>query len=340
MTPREAGAAPSDVRSKLGAAWRSIGSRSAGAAHRLEALQLDPLSIGNQPLLAALDGEGRRHLLVPLLHGAADVEDSRSAGVILSTRTLDRPGGHQRYADLACMRTDLTGVFAGLAADVCATVIGATEPGLLVAQKLSAWRELFETPPLVWSSGRLAGLFAELLVLRTLLDADGSAASAWSGPLGEAQDFRRGRHAIEIKATLSPETRMVSVHGWDQLEPPTDGTLRLGWFRLRLSDGGNTVPELIADCLGRAGVPGDVQTRLDRLGLPELDSKELHLRLQLAEERWFEVDAAFPAVVPARFAAGHIPTGVVSLEYRIDLDTVRPSPTDRAAAIARLLDLS
>lgn len=340
MTPHEAGAAASDVRSKLGAAWRSIGGRSAGAAHRLEALQLDPLSVGNRPLLAALDGDGRRHLLVPLPSGSADVEDSRSAGVILSTRTLERPDGHQRYADLACMRTDLTGVFAGLAADVCATVIGATEPGLLVAQKLSAWRELFETPPQVWSPSRLTGLFAELLVLRTLLDVNSSAASAWSGPVGEAQDFRRGRHALEIKATLSPETRMVSVHGWDQLEPPPDGSLMLGWFRLRLNDSGRTVPELIADCLSRAAVPQDVHTRLDRLGLPELDSKELLLQFQLAEERWFEVDAAFPAIVPARFAAGHVPTGVVSLEYRIDLDTVRPSPNDRAAAIARFLDPS
>lgn len=338
MTTRSPRADLSDVRSKLGSAWRSLGDREIRGTPRLEALQLDPLSVGGRPLLAALDGDGQRHLLVPLPPGSADVEDSRSAGVVLSTRTLERSDGQQRYADLACIRTDLTGVFAGLAADICTTVIGETEPGLLVAQKLGAWRELFDTPQQVWSPSRLAGLFGELLVLRALLDADTSAASAWSGPVGEAQDFRRGRHALEIKATLSPETRMVSVHGWDQLEPPPDGDLALGWFRLRLNERGTTVPELITECLSRAAAPQDIHTRLDRLGLPELGSKELHLRFELVDERWFVIDAAFPAITPARFTGGHVPPGVVSLEYRIDLDTVVASLDGRATVLDRFLD--
>lgn len=335
MTTDRNGPAASDVRSRLGSAWHSLTERNVGIAHRLDALQLDPLHVDDRPMLAALDSDGRRHLLVPLPDSSGDVEDSRSAGVNLSTRTLDRPGGRQRYADLVCLRTDLAGVFAGLSADVCTAVIGSPAPGLVVAQKLSAWRELFEAPQQAWSTGRVAGLFAELLVLRSLLELDSSATDAWRGPLGEAQDFRSGGHALEIKATLSPETRMVSVHGWDQLEAPVGGDLQLGWFRLRPDEHGQTVTELVDECLARASAPGDIHTRLDRLAVPPLDSGALLLRLRHVEERWFAVDDSFPAIIPARFTTGHVPTGVISVDYRVDLDTVPPMPVDRAAIVRR-----
>ncbi|WP_159806419.1 PD-(D/E)XK motif protein [Cellulomonas citrea] len=332
------GAPASQVRAKLTSAWTTLHDRQAGGNRRLDAIQLDPLHVSGRPLLAALDSDGRHHLLVPLPTRAVELEDSRSAGVQLTPRTLERAGGLQRYADLVCLRPDLIGVFSGLAADVAAAVIGSPEPSTVVARKLNAWRELLETPPLTWSSGRVAGLFAELLVLRSLLELDPSATTSWSGPFGEAQDFRLGSEALEIKATLSPETRMISVHGWDQLEPPSGGHLTLGWFRLRAHPDGDTVSELVGDCLQRANAAGDVRTRLDRLAIPDLDAEPLAVRIKVVEERWYTVGPDFPTVVPARFANGHVPTGVVSLDYRVDLDGLRPSRDDRAAILRRFVE--
>lgn len=331
------GALRADVRSKLGDAWRSLGTRSALMANRIEALELDPLSVGGRPLLAAIDSDGYRHLLVPLADDSPEVEDSRSAGVQLLTRALEGTSGKHRYADLACLRFDLASVFGGLAADVCTAVVGSAQPGLVVARKLEAWRELFEAAPRPWTPSRLAGLFAELLVLGSVLEFDRFGATAWAGPLGEAQDFRLGARALEIKATISPEARIISIHGWDQLEPPVGGDLRLGWFRLRLSDAGRTVPDLVNDCTAIGSIE-EIRTRLNRLGLPPLDAPELRqASFEVAEERWYEVDAQFPAIAPGRFSSGHVPAGVVSLEYRVDLDAMPQLSADRSEVVSHFL---
>jgi hypothetical protein len=328
-----------DVRTRLAGAWSVLGARDVGSIDGLAAMPLHPLAVDGRPLLAALDAKGLRHILVPLPPHAAAIEDTRSAGVALSTRTWMEGSDGIRYSDLVCLRSDLAGVFEGLAADVCMGVVRSDNPGLLVAQRLDAWRELFEAPAPRWTPERLAGLAAELTVLRGLLELDPSASAAWSGPLGEAQDFRLGSHAIEVKATLSPEARLIAVHGWDQLEPPAGGDLSLGWFRLRPGSSGLTVPELARHCLQIAASPADVQARIDRLGMPASDTPVLATRFEIVEERWYEVDGSFPAVVPASFRSGHVPAGVVSLEYRIDLDGVPFSSDVRDAFLVRFLEL-
>ena len=329
-----------DVRTRLASAWSVLAARGVGVTDGLSAMPLHPLAAGGRPLLAALDAKGFRHLLVPLPPQAAAVEDARSAGVTLSTRTWMEEGNGIRYLDLVCLRPDLAGVFEGLAADVCIGVVRSDNPGLVVAQRLDAWRELFEAPMAPWTPERLAGLAAELTVLRGLLELDPMASAAWSGPLGEAQDFRLGAHAIEIKATLSPEARVVAIHGWDQLEAPAGGDLRLGWFRMRSGGSGTTVPDLARGCLQLAASPADLQARVDRLGLPASDPLAVSTRFEIVEERWYDVGGTLPAIVPASFRDGHIPSGIVSLDYRIDLDGVAFSNEPREAFLAHFLELA
>ena len=54
-------------------------------------------------LIAALDADGKRHLLVLLRTGEADVQDSQSRGVGVTTRELAVPGHEAgRYLDVVC----------------------------------------------------------------------------------------------------------------------------------------------------------------------------------------------------------------------------------------------
>ncbi|MGW2828249.1 PD-(D/E)XK motif protein [Streptomyces sp. NPDC001286] len=272
------------------------------------------------------DSQGLRHLLVPLGPGERIDDDVRSAGVHLTTRTLSRDDELPvRYADIACRRRDLAGTFTGLVADLAGLI--AAEPGRapsLIVRTLQAWRLLLGGSTTRWTIPRLAGLFAELLVLEDLLTTDHRAVRAWLGPLGCPQDFRSTHHAIEVKGTVAAEGRVVHIHGADQLEAPDQGTLALAWIRVTESTdvSARSVPELLAACREMSDDLSALETRMAALALPLGEGRIDQIRFLSSEQRWFEVSAGFPRIIPQSFVDGSVPTGVHALEYRIDLDTV------------------
>lgn len=272
-----------------------------------------------------VDLERHRHLLVPISIDAPEVSDHNSSGVRLTTRSLISDDGSFRYADLECARPDLSGVFTGLAADLCLALLpGSDDPGSVVLTHLDNWRALFGAGHRPWTTPRLGGLTAELLVLDELLDLDARAVAWWTGPFGEAQDFRSTRHALEVKASLTREGRLVRIHGTDQLEPPVGGILGLVWFRLRPSGPGVGVglADVIQRCVDRGGAAA-VLDRLDRLGLPwPPEPPVARARFEVVERRWYAVDDGFPAIHPGKFEGRAVPAGVGAVEYVVDLDVV------------------
>ncbi|WP_346536254.1 PD-(D/E)XK motif protein [Micromonospora sp. DPT] len=291
------------------------------------------------PLRLASDSYGLPHLLVPLAKGSKDVEDRRSSGVHLTTRTLLVDDEVVRFLDLECRRAALTGVFTGLVADIC-MVLAKVEsvPEQAVPEALEAWRELLGGRP-QWTSQRLAGLYGELLVLEHLLAVDPGAADTWTGPTGAAQDFRSHPNAIEVKTTTSTQGRLIHVHGVEQLLRPPAGSLRIVWLRLAVSAPGvaDDVPSIVERCLA-AGEPHTILSHLDRLGFPALSSSEIRAAsFSLIDQRLFEVDDGFPSITPARFSSGVVPAGVSGIEYYVDLDTVPSSDGDLCQAVRHFL---
>jgi hypothetical protein len=185
---------------------------------------------------------------------------------------------------------------------------------------------------------RLAGLFAELTVLEALLTVHAGAAQVWHGPTGSPHDFRSAHHAIEVKASTTTSGRIVRVHGVDQLESPEAGSLHLAWFRVAVSTGtaARSILDVIDSCRTRADAADILDTRLAALGIGgEVDAALTDTRFEPTDEQWYEVDHAFPRIVPASFAEGAVPLGVSGMEYLVDLDNV-PARADRTAALDRL----
>ncbi|NTW39901.1 MAG: PD-(D/E)XK motif protein [Cellulomonadaceae bacterium] len=299
------------------------------------------LPLGRGYVRVGVDAVSHRHILVPMPIEAPDVSDHVSSGVCLTTRALVSDEASVRYADLECARPDLTGVFTGLAADVClALLAGPDDPGAAVSQQLDDWRALLGAGHAAWTTERFGGLVAELLILDELLDLDSRAVSWWTGPLGEAQDFRSPIHALEVKASLTKEGRLVRIHGTDQLETPVGGTLGLVWFRLRPADAGVGVGlvELIERCLAKGGAAG-VLDRLDRAGLPAMSEPEVvGARFEIVERRWYRVDDGFPSIRPSRFIEQAVPAGVGAVEYLIDLDVVPADERPLAELLGAFLE--
>ncbi|WP_165845561.1 PD-(D/E)XK motif protein [Streptacidiphilus pinicola] len=284
--------------------------------------------------------EGRRHLLVPIAPEDQLDDDRRSAGVHLVTRSLllgdELP---VRYADLSCRRADLQTTFTSLVAELCVQI--AAEPEgrpARIARTLNAWRLLFGGTTERWTLPRLAGLFAELVVLEALLDREPGAIRHWLGPLGCPQDFRGSKSAIEVKATTAADNRVVRIHGADQLETPPGTALFLAWFRVAKSSApdARSVFDVLEACSPRVEDLEELETRLRALGLPsEGEGPASDIRFVTIEQRWYEVGDQFPRITPGSFLGGVVPVGAMDLEYSIDLDTV-PAHADRERVITEL----
>ena len=295
-----------------------------------------PVRSADGDLVAGRDGEGRRHLLVPVAQGHTVEPDLRSAGVHLVARDLLDAGRPQRFADLVLLDSRLGDVFTSL----CADVIGAVEvtPDRAVHAVLAvldAWRTLLDAakPPL--GLGAVAGLFGELVVLERMLALDPGAVSAWTGPLSTAQDFYRGSSAVEVKSTTTVEGYRIRVHGLDQLDGV--GRLWLAWFRLDRHPGtGRSLSELVRDVRDLVDDERHFLTTLAATGYVATDPYAEAVRFTVLEERWYEVDAGFPRLRAADLVKGPA-LDVLDVHYTVDLDGVTETQLDVPTVLSTFL---
>jgi Putative PD-(D/E)XK family member, (DUF4420) len=129
------------------------------------------------------------------------------------------------------------------------------------------------------SREKIVGLLGELWVLNRLIDVQGAQAlDAWTGPRGEAHDFRTGDAELEVKTTTK-QRRVHVIHGLDQLEPSVGADLYL--VSIQLAAGGGaadafTLSEWLVATRERLDGTGRVeafdQILLDHYGLAREDA--------------------------------------------------------------------
>lgn len=320
--------------------WRELEAEQTSGERVFRVSEL-PVDTANGRLAAAVDHEGKRHVLVPI-----DAHQKTRRGLdgpvlLLRKRPLEDADFYQTYADLGCLRTDLNEIFTMLCADVLkATEAVPGKPLKALYRVLDRWRALFQTRKAPIGPDQVAGLFGELTALVRLLEKDGSAHRLWRGPTGHRHDFAADKAAIEVKTSVGAERR-VRVHGLDQLEPPPDGTLQLAWYRLeRASEQGEDLAELV----GRALILCDDESMLLDLlataGYHPTDHDHYRgVRFVVAEERWYDVADRFPRLTGHGLTAAGIPITVSDVAYTVDLATEPPNPLKADRVDRHLTDL-
>ncbi|NKY52038.1 PD-(D/E)XK motif protein [Nocardia vermiculata] len=297
------------------------------------ALQTAPLPVVTSagPLLAAVDSDGHRHLLVPVDPHHSVRRGLNGPVLELRRRILEDEHVRSTFADLGCLRSDLNDVFAVLCADVLLAVETApAQPVKILNRVLDHWKALFQNPGTPLGAKQIAGLFGELVVLRRLLELDPSAHRLWRGPVGHRHDFSAELNAIEVKTSMAAESREIRIHGLSQLEPPLGGTLALVWLRLEAAVvGGTGVKELIDEVLRLCDDEGAVIIALAAIGYRVAhDDHYRHIRFGLNEERWYRVDDEFPRLTSAHTAAAGVSESVFGIDYSISLAGETPEPMD------------
>lgn len=318
------------LRKTLAAGWATLESEPTSGERRLRISPL-PVDTAQGPLVAAVDHDGHRHLLIPI-DANRKIRPGIDGPVLhLAKRPLEDEVSYQTYADLGCLRHDLRDLFSDLCLDVLTTAEQMPQnPVKALYGVLDRWKALFQTRNTPLNPSQIAGLFGELLVLTRLLERDPSAHRLWSGPGGHRHDFSGETSAVEVKASTSTDGRRPRIHGLDQLAAPAQGDLWLTWFRLSRAAktaGGTGFVELIGQALSLCDDESALLGLLAQAGYRPTDADRYQgVGFVVREERWYLVGAGFPGITREMLVGAGITVSAEDVEYTIDLSGDSPRP--------------
>jgi hypothetical protein len=140
------------------------------------------------------------------------------------------------HLEVATTVPDLYPYFFAFAVSIADGIqVDGAEPGAALRRSLRDWSALFEQLALLTPERQL-GLLGELWLLDRLADVYGAGSlDAWTGPKGEAHDFRIENYEFEVKTT-SGEHRSHMISSDSQLIPSPDHCLYL--LSLQFAAGG------------------------------------------------------------------------------------------------------
>ncbi len=281
-------------------------------------------------LVAALDADSQRHLLILLESTEVDIIDAESRGLGVCTRELVIPGHEAgRYLDLTCH--DATGheAFDLIGGEMAERLAAARETAPEVVMRvLAKWRRFWgKLPKQMLSREQQLGLFAEIWFLKMWLIPRVGISEAilrWRGPFGARHDFEWAGKSVEVKATTSTRGRIHRINGLDQLMPPEQGALLFFSMHLREEAGAtNTLPAVISSCCTQFQPDADSLSRFEQALVQAgysfaHEDEYIKLRFRIVEEGLFIVRDDFPRITPSQLTDG-VPPGVEHVDYEINL---------------------
>lgn len=281
-------------------------------------------------VLAAIDSDGRRHILVRLKSVDEGIEDADSRGLVVVTRDL-RLGNEAPIRHIDITSQDGTGYDALdlIGAEIAMRAsLGGQSPAQSVKNVLAKWRRFWgRIPKNVLSKPAQIGLFAELWFLRNWLfkqvDVE-EAVRRWRGPFSARHDFEWLGRSVEAKGTVSVQRVVHRIHGIEQLCPPENGELLFFSLQLREEAGAiETLPSLVDSCRQAISISDDAAARFESAlaaaGYSDVHRQEYKgLRLRKVREGLYKVADSFPRLTPQQIEPS-LSSGIEDVQYDINL---------------------
>ena len=292
-------------------------------------------AVSEGDVLLAIDGSGRRRLLIPAETDEIP-EDRRSRGVALLADELVVDGETKRFAALVCLDQTLARVFERLVEDTLRRLEqGDVSPFRAAQQVLGEWRTFLSAAGREMDRSTAIGLTGELEILARLT-AVADPVECWRGPLGALHDFINGPVELEVKTTTSVDGNTVRVSNLDQLDPPEEGTLFLAVVHLRASEEGPSLEDRVTQLL-EAGLARDrLYDRLARNDFVPGQDQGRH-RYEVRGIRLWQVDDGFPGLRRSGIEEDRL-TGISRINYDLALDSApKPIHADVADQLLRSL---
>ena len=321
-------------------AWRSLRDSADASGWR----SISIAKIGPCSLLAGLSFPDKNEaLLASFSSSAIPVAEKLPDGQGFAVSRVEPNGDGLTWLALTRSAHGSLELFAAMVADVAHAMdaeSSADEKRLLrvFLGRIRAWQEFMRKGAQALTPESEIGLVGELTLLRAIIDAGlplTSAIESWVGPLDGIRDFEIGTGSLEVKATLSAAGFPAKIGSLEQLDDSVRQPLFLAGTRLRQTDTGHSLPELVGEMRDvAAGEPEAVRLLNERLiaaGYFDAHTDRYIRRFTLADTRVVEVKEGFPRLTP-----GSVPLGVTKATYEIDLDKAAGPSIPTADALKKL----
>ena len=303
-----------------------------------------------QPVYLAVDGRNRRHLLIQVPDDTPPVTQRETRGLEVGTARFEvGPNPESLYVDLACTDSAQNLTFCAVAQDMLRTLASShTFPRDAVISALARWRAFWAVKTTGMSREDALGLFGELWFMRRwLAPVTSETVARWQVTVGARHDFQWPAASVEVKtaAGRSGAEPVHSVTGVDQLADPEQGQLFL--FSLHVCDdalAANTVHSLVEGLAVELATDSVALTSLnEKLAAREytpVDRQAPARHLRILAERLYRVEGDFPRITQDTFQPGGLPSGVINVNYSLDLAACRQwlvatTPSDIGALAMR-----
>lgn len=284
--------------------------------------------IGACDVRSALHFPGGQEALLVCFSGQATPPATQLPhGVGFAVERVDQEGDDKAWLALTRNTHASLELFETMVEDIVSALADAgtkDEAGLMAMflGRIRAWQEFMRKGNQGLVQDAEVGLIGELVVLAEVLAVGVSADVAlagWIGPLDGQQDFHLGTGALEVKTTVAASGFLARFGSLQQLDDSHRSPIHVAAVRLRASESGHTLPDLV-DATRRsvAGNPEAqrlLEERLLAAGYRDAHATRYLRRFGVIECRTIEVGTGFP-----RLIAGNIPAGVVWATYEVNLD--------------------
>ena len=323
-------------------AWKSLSGTSAESGWRT--IALDPA--GSISIHAGRRfPENQEAMLVRFPTAVIGAVDKLPDGRGFSVERVDPKGDGHTWLALACKSQADTGRFCAMACEVAGALDAAASEGASERQsmrmflgRVRAWQEFMRKGRTGLPAEEEIGLAGELTMLASIIDAgapEHAALEGWVGPLDALQDFALGTGAIEVKTTLAPIGFVAGIVSLEQLDDAVLQPLFVAAVRLRQTEHGSRLPDLVSAMRSRLAADHEaarlLSERLIAAGYFDSDADRYERRFEAGEPRLIEVGQRFP-----RLVRGNVPAGVIQARYEVDLDGELGDLMDTASALGRL----
>lgn len=279
-----------------------------------------------RPVLAVIDTEGKRHLLIPAQDKRYTENDRGELTVAVGHQSfsfIDGTSEFGRYLDVACLNPRLFEQFDLVVTGVLDRVQSGSDGAEVAVVEVARWRRLFATLASVnkLSLPEKIGLFAELHVLGQLTEKNsGFRPEFWTGPKREPHDFELQNLAIEVKGITS-DSYSIQINGFDQLSNLSSKALFLVIAEVELNPDGLTIGEQLEEiALGRVDEHPlrQLAAMAGVFGSPEDTDRFVITKLWIGE-----VGASFP-----KLTRENVPfEQIVGVSYSLALPDILPLMT-------------
>ena len=306
-----------------------------------------------QAVYLAIDGRGRRHLLILVPDDIVPLNQRETKGLEVSTARFQVGSNPEAlYVDLICIDPAQTPTFNAVTQDMLRTLARSGGPSRdAIINALARWRAFWSTRADGMSREDALGLFGELWFMRRwLAPVNAEIVGRWQATEEARHDFQWPAASVEVKTTASRsrEEPLHSISSLDQMDDPEQGQLFL--FSLQVTEDAlaannlhSLVESLAIELHDDFQALASFNEKLALRGYSPADRIAQARKLRILGERLYRIDEDFPRITRKTFQPGGLPSGIVDIGYTLDLSACRrwlvaTEPTDAVASGLRSTD--